>query len=97
MQALQTKIQTIMKKIDLGTRTANLRAAYSDLKDGYTIVVGELKMWIYTCERWGSPSYGKDYICYCSYGRSASTVNFKSFADAMRRAGEGKLAYSREW
>lgn len=53
-----------MTKVNLGSRTANLRAAYSDLKDGYTIIVGELKMWIYTCERWGSPSYGKDYIAY---------------------------------
>lgn len=86
-----------MTKVNLGSRTANLRAAYSDLKDGYTIIVGELKMWIYTCESWGSPSYGKDYIAYLCYGRSASTVNFKSFADAMRRAGEGKLAYNKEW
>lgn len=86
-----------MTKVNLGSRTANLRSAYSDLKDGYTIIVGELRMWIYTCERWGSPSYGKDYIAYLCYGRSASTVNFKSFADAMRRAGEGKLAYSKEW
>lgn len=86
-----------MKAVNLGSRTANLRAAYSDLKDGYTIIVGELKMWIYTCETWGSPSYGKDYIAYLCYGRSASTVNFKSFADAMRRAGEGKLDYSKEW
>lgn len=86
-----------MTKVNLGSRTANLRAAYSDLKDGYTIIVGELRMWIYTCERWGSPSYGKDYIAYLCYGRSASTVNFKSFADAMRRAGSCKLAYSKEW
>ena len=85
-----------MTQVNLGTRTANLRAAYSDLKDGYTIIVGKLKMWIYTCKRCG-PSYGKDYIAYLCYGRSASTVNFKSFADAMRRAGEGKLACSKEW
>ena len=85
-----------MTKVNLGSRTANLRAAYSDLKDGYTIIVGELKRWIYTCERWRSSSYGKDYIAYLCYGRSASTVNFKSFADAMRRAGECKLAYSKE-
>ena len=73
-----------MEKVNLGSRTANLRAAYSDLKDGYTIIVGESRMWIYTCERWGSPSYGKDYIAYLCYGRSASTVNFKSFADVDR-------------
>lgn len=33
-----------MTQVNLGTRTANLRAAYSDLKDGYTIIVGKLKM-----------------------------------------------------
>ena len=87
-----------MTQVNLGTRTANLRAAYSDLKDGYTIIVGELRMWIYTCERWGSPSYGKDYIACDHYGGQwAIGVNFKDFSYQMRKFGEGKLAYNKEW
>lgn len=86
-----------MTKVNLGSRTANLRAAYSDLKDGYTIIVGKLKMWIYTCKRCG-PSYGKDYIACDHYGGQwAIGVNFKDFADQMRKFGEGKLAYNKEW
>ena len=86
-----------MTKVNLGSRTANLRAAYSDLKDGYTIIVGELRMWIYTCERWGSPSYGKDYIACYHYGKWAIGVNFKDFSYQMRKFGEGKLDYRKEW
>ncbi len=48
-----------MEKIDLGSKTANLKSAYRDLKAGYTIHVGGMEMFIYTCERQGSPSYGK--------------------------------------
>lgn len=86
-----------MTQVNLGTRTANLRAAYSDLKDGYTIIVWKLKMWIYTCKRCG-PSYGKDYIACDHYGGQwAIGVNFKDFTDQMRKFGEGKLAYNKEW
>lgn len=88
-----------MEKIDLGGKTANIKSAYRDLKDGYTIIVGGTKMYIYTCDRWGSPSYGKDYIALDGYGFSAITVNFKDFADKMRYYNDykGTYGYCREY
>ena len=44
------------------------------------------------------PSYGKDYIACDHYGGQwAIGVNFKDFTYQMRKFGEGKLAYNKEW
>lgn len=77
-----------MTHANLGTRTANIKQAYKDLKDGYTIKCGELTVWVYE-----HPSTLKKCICYQYYGRWASTVNFRDFADNMRNYGKGKLDY----
>lgn len=88
-----------MEHVDLGGKTANLKAAYEDLKLGYDIIVGHLRMYIYICERRGSPSYGKEYIYYNGYGSWSSTVNFKEFADHIRKEHDykGNYDYSREY
>lgn len=89
----------IMEKIDLGGKTANQKSAYQDLKAGYTIKVGHIEMFIYTCERWGSPSYGKDYIACEGAGSWSIRVNYRDFADQIRREYkfEGTYSYSREY
>ncbi len=88
-----------MEKIDLGSKTANLKSAYRDLKAGYTIYVEGMKMFIYTCERQRSPSYGKDYIACEYYGSISIGVNYRDFADEVRTRCKfkGTYAYSREY
>lgn len=88
-----------MEKIDLGGKTANLKSAYKDLKAGYTIIVGYLKMYIYTCERYNSPSYGKDYIACDHYGFWSIRVNYKEFVNQIRQICKfkGTYSYSREY
>lgn len=62
------------------TKREKLREAYQRLKAGWTLRYGTMAVCrIDTCERWGSPSYGKDYIYWSHYGRSAETVSMKNF------------------
>ena len=62
------------------TKLEKLREAYQRLKAGWTLRYGSMAVcWIDTCERYGSPSYGKEYIYWQGYGRSAKTVSLKNF------------------
>jgi hypothetical protein len=62
------------------TKLDKLREAYQRLKAGWTLRYGSMAVcWIDTCERYGSPSYGKEYIYWQGYGRSAETVSMKNF------------------
>lgn len=62
------------------TKREKLREAYQCLKAGWTLRYGSMAVcYIGTCERWGSPSYGKEYIYWSHYGRSANKVSMKSF------------------
>jgi hypothetical protein len=61
------------------TKREKLRMAYQKLKDGYTLRYGTAVCFIGTDERWGSPSYGKEYIYWNYYGKSAKTVSMKNF------------------
>lgn len=56
-----------------------LRQAYQRLKAGWTLNYGGSLCWIGVCERYGSPSYGKEYIYWQHYGRSAERVSMKNF------------------
>ena len=62
------------------TKREKLREAYQRLKAGWTLRYGSMAVcWIDTDERYGSPSYGKEYIYWQGYGRSAMTVSMKNF------------------
>ena len=62
------------------TKREKLREAYQRLKAGWTLRYGSMAVcWIDTCEQWGAPSYGKKYIYWKCYGRSANTVSMKNF------------------
>lgn len=62
------------------TKREKLRKAYQKLKAGWTLRYGSMAyVWIGTCERYGSPSYGKRYIYWQHYGRSAGSVSMKYF------------------
>lgn len=62
------------------TKMEKLRHAYQWLKAGLTLRYGSMAVcWIGTCERYGSPSYGKEYIYWQHYGSSAETVSLKNF------------------
>jgi len=58
---------------------ANFREIYKSLKAGIWYEKENHCVGIGTCDRWESPSYGKDYIYYQHYGSSATTVNFNDF------------------
>lgn len=62
------------------TKREKLRQAYQKLKAGWTLRYSSMAVcWIDTCERYGSPSYGKEYIYWQHYGRSAERVSMKNF------------------
>lgn len=62
------------------TKLEKLRVAYKWLKLGYTLRFSSMAYcYIATCERYGSPSYGKEYIFWRNYGSSAVTVSMKNF------------------
>ena len=62
------------------TKREKLREAYQRLKAGWTLRYDSMAVcYIATCERYGSPSYGKEYIYWQGYGRSAETVSMKNF------------------
>jgi len=61
------------------TKREKLREAYQWLKKGYLLRYGTAVCRIATCERYGSPSYGKEYIYWNHYGSSAETVSLKKF------------------
>ncbi len=62
------------------TKREKLRQAYQKLKAGWTLRYGSMAVcWIDTCERYGSPSYGKEYIYWQNYGGSAERVSMKNF------------------
>ena len=62
------------------TKREKLREAYEWLKRGYTLRFSPMAYcYIATCERYGSPSYGKEYIYWHDYGSSAETVSMKNF------------------
>lgn len=61
------------------TKLEKLREAYKWLKAGYRLRYGTAVCFIATDSRWGSPSYGKEYIYWEHYGRSANRVNMKEF------------------
>lgn len=61
------------------TKLEKLRQAYQKLKTGWTLNYGGALCYIAVCERWGSPSYGKEYIYWQHYGRSAERVSMKNF------------------
>lgn len=82
-----------MEHIDLGGKTANLKSAYKDLKNGYDIIVGHVRMFIGTDTRWNSPSYGRDYIYCDGAGMWAIGVNYREFADQIRSEYKYKGTY----
>lgn len=51
---------------------------YNDLKRGFEFTDGYSTLCIGTCTRYGSPSYGKDYIYWTHYGSSAEKVSYKN-------------------
>lgn len=57
---------------------ATYKDIYRDLKNGYSFSNGYRYLYIDTCERYGSPSYGKDYIYWGNYGASAESVSYKN-------------------
>lgn len=65
-------------EINYGSRAANLKAMYNDLKLGYMIYVGSLAAWLDTSQ------WSKDYINYIHYGSWSTTVNFKKFVQCVR-------------
>lgn len=65
-------------EINYGSRAANLKAMYDDLKLGYMIYVGSLAAWLDTSQ------WDKDYINYLYYGSWSTTVNFKEFVKCVR-------------
>ena len=44
------------------TKREKLRQAHQKLKTGWTLNYGGALCYIAVCERYGSPSYGKEYI-----------------------------------
>ena len=58
---------------------ATFKELYKRLKDGHEFENNFSYVCIGTCDRWGSPSYGKDYIYWQHYGQSANTVSFENF------------------
>ena len=61
------------------TKREKLRQVMRDLKCGWTLKYGSMAtVCIGTCDRWGSPSYGKDYLYWNHYGSSANRVNLES-------------------
>lgn len=61
------------------TKTDKLREAYLRLKEGFQLNYGGASCVIGICDRYGSPSYGKEYIYWSHYGRSANTVSLENF------------------
>lgn len=61
------------------TKREKLREAYRMLKAGWTLKYGTALCFIGVCEICGSPSYGKEYIYWEHYGRSAVTVSMRNF------------------
>lgn len=56
-----------------------LREIYKNLKDGASYKNGYQYIRIGTCERYGSPSYGKKYIYWHGLGSSANKVIYENF------------------
>lgn len=59
------------------------RDIYNDLKDGYSFTDGYHSISIGVCNRYESPSYGKEYIYWTYYGSSAETVSYKNLCWIM--------------
>lgn len=71
---------------------ASFEELYKRLKNGHCFERDHHYVTIGTCDRWGSPSYGKDYIYWQNYGSSANTVSFDEFKWIAQEIFECKTA-----
>ena len=62
------------------TKIDKLREAYLRLKAGWTLRYDNMaSCFIGTVTNWDAPDYGKEYIFWRNYGRSATTVSLRNF------------------